>query len=350
MHISILKIKIMKRFKSMYVFVVVLLSTFTYGQENLRMFVRENKVPCTGVGPMECLQVKYGNDKDWQLFYDHIQGFNFEKGNRYEIMVVRTKRQGNIPADASSYEYKLKSIVSKTAVKEKKGLYNTKMVLTQLNGKKISSGKAYITINEETGTISGKNGCNNFNVKYTKLSSKNQIKTDSPFGTLMACEPAGMKLEQDFTEAIKNKKFKIVKKNNKVQFRNLKNKVVMEFAIPTQNQLWSYIAKNNWKLIMLENVGQDYGRAAINFDPTKKLVSGNTGCNGFSGTYESTNDLITFNNVRTTLMACTNEEANKTEQKMLSFLNNKDLRFDVADQTLNFYLNDKLVMMFGVTK
>ncbi|MFW0739775.1 META domain-containing protein [Flavobacterium sp. T12S277] len=340
----------MRRFKGMYVFMIVLLSSITYGQENLRMFVRENKVPCQGVAPMECLQVKYDNDKDWQFFYNHIEGFNFEQGNRYELMVTRTKRQGVVPADASLYEYKLKSIISKTAVKEQKGIYNTKMILTQLNGKKINNGKAFITINLETGTISGKNGCNNFNVKYTKLAAKNQIKTDAPFGTLMACDDKSMKLEHEFSEAIKDKKFKIVKKNNKVQFKNLKNKTVMEFAIPTQNELWSFIGKNNWKLIMLENVGMDYGRASIKFDTAKKQVSGNTGCNNFGGTYESKGDRVVFNNVRTTAMACIGEEGNKTEQKVVSYLNSKELRFDVADQTLNFYLNGKLVMMFGVTK
>jgi heat shock protein HslJ len=340
----------MKRFKSMYVFVVVLLSTFTYGQENLKMFVKESKVPCTGVAPMECLQVKYDKDKDWQLFYDHIEGFNFEKGNRYEIMVTRTKRPEPIPADASAYQYKLKSIISKTPVNTEKGIYNTKMILTQLNGKKINNGKAFITINDETGTISGKNGCNNFNVKYTKFSAKNQIKTDSPFGTLMACNDESMKLEGEFTKAIKNKTFKIVKKNNKVQFKSAKNKTIMEFSIPTQSDLWSFIGKNNWKLIMLENVGQDYGRASIKFDIAEKRVSGNTGCNNFSGTYSNTDDHVVFNQVRTTLMACIGDDSNKTEQKMLSYLNNKDLRFDVADQTLNFYLDDKLVMMFGVTK
>ncbi|WP_431241401.1 META domain-containing protein [Flavobacterium sp. P21] len=339
----------MKRFKCMYVFVVVLLSTFTYGQESLKMFVKESKVPCQGVGPMECLQVKYDNDKDWQLFYDHIEGFNFEKGNRYEILVTRTKRQEPIPADASAYQYKLKSIISKTPVSKEKGIYNTKMILTQLNGKKINSGKAFITINDETGTISGKNGCNNFNVKYTKLSSKNQIKTNSPMGTLMACDDESMKLEQEFNVAITNKKFKIVKKNNTVQFKNAKNKVVMEFSIPTQDQLWSFIAKNNWKLIALENVGQDYGKASIKFNPAEKKVSGNTGCNNFFGTYETNGDRISFDKIATTRMACIGE-GNKTEQKIVSYLNSKDLRLDVADQTLNFYLNDKLVMMFGITK
>ena len=339
----------MKRFKCMYVFVVVLVSAFTYGQESLKMFVKESKVPCQSAGPMECLQVKYDKDKEWQLFYDHIEGFNFEKGNRYEIMVTRTKRPEPIPADASSYQYKLKSIISKTPVNTEKGIYNTKMILTQLNGKKINSGKAFITINDETCTISGKNGCNNFNVKYTKLSAKNQIKTNSPMGTLMACNDESMKLEQEFSAAITKKKFKIVKKNNTVQFKNAKNKVVMEFSIPTQDQLWSFIEKNNWKLIALENVGQDYGRASIKFNVAEKKVSGNTGCNNFSGSYETNDDRISFDKVASTRMACIGE-GNETEQKMLSYLNNKDLRFDVADQTLNFYLNDKLVMMFGITK
>ena len=339
----------MKRFKCMYVFVVVLVSAFTYGQESLKMFVKESKVPCQGVGPMECLQVKFDKDKEWQLFYDHIEGFNFEKGNRYEIMVTRTKRPEPIPADASAYQYKLKSIISKSPVSTEKGIYNTKMILTQLNEKKINSGKAFITINDETGTISGKNGCNNFNVKYTKLSAKNQIKTNSPMGTLMACYDESMKLEQEFSTAITKKKFKIVKKNNTVQFKNAKNKVVMEFSIPTQDQLWSFIEKNNWKLIALENVGQDYGRASIKFNVAEKKVSGNRGCNNFSGIYETNGDHISFDKVASTRMACIGE-GNETEQKVLSYLNNKDLRFDVADQTLNFYLNDKLVMMFGITK
>ncbi|MCV9929764.1 META domain-containing protein [Flavobacterium sp. LS1R49] len=342
----------MKNLKCMFVLMMVtLVTSFTYGQETLKMFVKENKVPCQGVGPMECLQVKYDNKKDWQFFYDHIDGFNFEKGNRYEITVIRTKRQGLIPADASSYEYKLKSIISKTPVTAVKGIYDTKMTLTRLNGKTISTGNVYLTINPETGTISGKSGCNRFSVNYTQLASKNQIQIGSSIGTLMACDEASMKLEQNFTKAIQDKKFKIVQKNNKVQFKNLKNKIIMEFTIPTQNDIWSFIGKNDWKLIMLENVGQDYGKASIKFDTATKKVSGNSGCNNFFGTYTlKGNDHIQFGNLGSTRMACIDPEAAKTEQKILSLLDNKDIRFDVAEQTLNFYLDDKLIMMFGTIK
>ncbi|MCD0472274.1 META domain-containing protein [Flavobacterium sp. JAS] len=341
----------MRKIKSVGVFMVFLLSTLSYGQETLKMFVKENKVPCTGVAPMECLMVKYNNDKDWQLFYHHIEGFNFEKDNRYEIMVVKTKKQGSIPADASSYKYTLKSIVSKTPATSVKGIYNTKMILTNLNGKKINTGNVYITIDSNTQTISGKSGCNNFNVKYTELPSKYQIQTNLPFGNLKACDQETMKLEQDFLDVMKDNKFKIVKKNNTVQFKNLKNKTIMEFSIPTQNDVWSFIEKNNWKLIMLENVGQDYGSAFIKFDRKGNKVNGNSGCNNFFGTYSvSNNDHIKFGGMASTRRACLDKEANKTEQKILSYLSNNDLRFDVAEQTLNFYLGDKLVMMFGISK
>lgn len=330
---------------------VTVVSSLSYGQETLKMFVKENKVPCQGVAPMECLQIRYNNKSDWQFFYDHIEGFNFEKGNRYELLVIRTKRQGVVPADASSYEYKLKSIISKTPVTKTKGIYDTKMILTRLNGKEINTGNVYLTINEATGMINGRSGCNNFGAKFTKLSSKDQIQIGSPYGTLMACDEKNMKLEQDFTNAIKDKKFKIVKKNNKVQFKNSKNKIIMEFSIPTQNDIMSFIAKNNWKLIMLVNVGQDYGRASIKFDPTTKKVSGNTGCNNFFGTYTlKGDDHIAFGALGSTRMACNDEEVTKTERKMLSLLSDKELRFDVAEQTLNFYLGDRLIMMFGIVK
>ncbi|MFH7010900.1 META domain-containing protein [Flavobacterium sp. FlaQc-52] len=349
---SITKFETMKRFKKMYVFMMLLLvSAFTYGQETIKMTVKENKVPCQGVAPMECLEVKYDNGKDWELFYDHIEGFNFEKGNRYEIIVIRTKRQGIVPADASSYLYKLKSIVSKKPVTRSNGIYNTKMILTRLNGKTINTKSVYMTIDPTTETISGKSGCNNFNAKYKKLNSKNGIQISAGAGTLMACNDAAMKVERDFLDAIKDKKYKIVKKKNVVQFKNSKNKTIMEFSIPTQNDLWSYIGKNDWKLISLENVGQDYGRASIKFNIAEKKVNGNSGCNNFFGSYTASGDnSIQFSNIASTRMACLNEEANKTEQKILSFLNDKKLRFDVADQTLNFYLDNKLVMMFGVAK
>ncbi len=57
------------------------------------------KQDCVGVAPMRCLVV------NGELFYDSIQGFEFEEGTEYEVLVARTERE-NVPADASKYQYR----------------------------------------------------------------------------------------------------------------------------------------------------------------------------------------------------------------------------------------------------
>ncbi|MGJ1434177.1 DUF4377 domain-containing protein [Sphingobacterium spiritivorum] len=67
-----------------------------------------------GVLQKECLQVKWMKEqKEWELFYDDIEGFSYEKGYEYELVVTEEKVE-NPPADASSVKYKLVKQVSKT--------------------------------------------------------------------------------------------------------------------------------------------------------------------------------------------------------------------------------------------
>lgn len=82
------------------------------GAEELRLFVGPQLVPCVGVGPMECLQVRQSPDEEWQLFYDSIEGFDFEPGYLYELRVERHE-VSPVPADGSSYRYVLIRVVRK---------------------------------------------------------------------------------------------------------------------------------------------------------------------------------------------------------------------------------------------
>ncbi len=83
--------------------------------EEVRMFVGPEKVPCEGAGPQECLQVKDSPDGEWQLFYDTIEGFQWEPGFIYELR-VNVYQVENPPADGSSLRYELVEVVSKTPV------------------------------------------------------------------------------------------------------------------------------------------------------------------------------------------------------------------------------------------
>lgn len=76
------------------------------------LFVAAERKPCTGVAPMECLQVRESTDRPWQHFYSEIEGFVFEPGFDYELRVLEEK-VANPPADGSSLRWTLVTVVSK---------------------------------------------------------------------------------------------------------------------------------------------------------------------------------------------------------------------------------------------
>lgn len=223
-----------------------------------------------------------------------------------------------------------------------------KLILTKMNGNAVEGTSVYITIDEGNTVISGKSGCNNLNINFTQK-SKSCIKTGSGMVTMMVCSEAEMKLERAFLETIQNRKFRVKTKGDKVMFKNWWGKTLLEFEIQTTETAWNYIAKNNWKLLMLHNIGQDYGDAAIKFDLKEHRVTGNTGCNSFFGNFNVEGEYITFNQMGATKKYC-DTETNKTESKVLSILSDKKLRYDVADQTLNLYDGDRMIMVFGIVK
>jgi hypothetical protein len=67
-------------------------------------------VSCTGVAPMQCLQVKKGNKTE--LFYASIAGFSPVSGHAYRLLVKEDKIE-NPPADGSSLSYTLIRMLSK---------------------------------------------------------------------------------------------------------------------------------------------------------------------------------------------------------------------------------------------
>lgn len=85
--------------------------------EIVTLFVGPERVPCVGVAPQECLQVRYSPEEDYQLFYSTIQGFEFEPGFNYELLVQKTPVE-NPPADASSFAWTLVEVVSQTPASE----------------------------------------------------------------------------------------------------------------------------------------------------------------------------------------------------------------------------------------
>jgi hypothetical protein len=81
--------------------------------DTTRLWIGPERVECEGVAPMMCLQVATSEDGDYQLFYDMIEGFDYQEGTSYVIDVSITEVE-NPPADASSLQYTLVEIVEES--------------------------------------------------------------------------------------------------------------------------------------------------------------------------------------------------------------------------------------------
>ncbi|UYW00972.1 META domain-containing protein [Flavobacterium agricola] len=332
----------MRKIKSFGVLVFTLVSFMSFAQKtkNVKIEIKPYLVACSeqALTPT-CLQAKVSGTNGWQPLNNAIAGFEYEKGYNYKLKAVRTE------TSPGTYTYELKKLISKKQA-PLMNVYNKKLILTKLNGQNVSVSGVYATVDPTNQTIYGKSGCNNFNVSYT-TDKKGILSVYSSMGTLMACEDAKMKLEFEFLSAFQNQKFKVTEANNVVTFTNVATKQTIEFKIETAKDVWSFINGKEWKLIQLDNVGKDYGNAYIQFDVAEKRISGNAGCNRIFGGFETEGNQISFSQVGATRMMCSDGDAMQTESKVLAYLNAPGLSFDVADQTLNFYLNNKLVMMFA---
>ncbi|QXB29095.1 DUF4377 domain-containing protein [Aeromonas sp. FDAARGOS 1405] len=85
-------------------------------QQGETLYINSQLVDCVGVGPMQCMQVRSDEQQPWTLFYQQIEGFQFEPGYQYQLTVSK-EQLTNVPADASSLRYQLIKVVSKIASK-----------------------------------------------------------------------------------------------------------------------------------------------------------------------------------------------------------------------------------------
>lgn len=85
---------------------------FSSCKETKRVFIANTLVDCVGVGPQKCMLYKEDPNDKWTYFYDTIEGFKYEEGYNYEIVVTVTKIENPL-ADGSSLHYSLVKIISK---------------------------------------------------------------------------------------------------------------------------------------------------------------------------------------------------------------------------------------------
>lgn len=192
-------------------------------------WINSRKVDCTGVSPMKCLEIqKNKNSNKWELFYDNINGFDFEEGYLYKIVVKEIKKTTkNLPADASSIEYELVKIIEKK-IDNKLKLHDI-WALETVNGNKINPKDfmkhPQLEINLTKNKIFGNDGCNNFSGGIKKINN-NVLQFTALLSTRMSCPK--MELSNEISNCLKQvNTYKL--ENLKLSFYNSKGKELLKF-------------------------------------------------------------------------------------------------------------------------
>ncbi|MEV0248273.1 DUF4377 domain-containing protein [Nocardia sp. NPDC050712] len=87
-------------------------ATTTPAAERFEIEVADQEVPCTGVAPMRCLQVRKDSQAPWELHYFGIEGFDYQPGFTYRLLVEQ-RPWVNPPADAPSSTWHLVTVIAK---------------------------------------------------------------------------------------------------------------------------------------------------------------------------------------------------------------------------------------------
>jgi heat shock protein HslJ len=131
-------------------------------------WINSAKLPCSGVGPMSCLQIQEGDkiqEGKWQNFYSNIEGFDYQPGNIYQIKVSVFKLPEPIPADASSLGYKLVEIISQEPDRTLRLTDIWKVIeMGEIKNPMTREKSLTMEINVSERRVFGFSGCNTFRV------------------------------------------------------------------------------------------------------------------------------------------------------------------------------------------
>jgi uncharacterized lipoprotein YbaY/heat shock protein HslJ len=100
------------------------------------------------------------------------------------------------------------------------------------------------------------------------------------------------------------------------------------------------LAGRRWVLTDIGNQRVSADKPFIEFNNQERRVSGDAGCNLFSGGYETSGARLKFTNVAGTLRACIDARANRLETRFLQTLSRVN-EFTVTGDTLRLYANNR---------
>ena len=305
----------------------------TEGGRIVTAWIGPELVDCVGVAPQQCMQVKTNPDDDYGLFYDQIDGFEFEEGYEYELQVLVEPVQ-NPAQDASALKFTLIEVVSKTPAAATGGeettdesvevtveagaeaaaplalegptwLLNT---YVDLQGQPTQSlPDTRVTITFADGQVSGSAGCNNYFGTYEMDGSSLTI--GQVGSTMMACFPDEVVLQETaFLANLGNVAgYEIV--DNQLHLLDADGQTILIFSEDVTPSLtgtiWTVNAYNNGNEAVVSVLDGTEMTAVFS---EVGIVGGSAGCNSYRASFEADETIITIGPAAVTRKACADPE------------------------------------------
>lgn len=186
-----------------------LVAACAYEAHERRLTIAPDPVPCADGTPGSCLRVTDAMGDSWITGLDEIDGFTYEPGFTYELLVEEASEAAEIEA-ATPPRLKLIQVVSRQASGEAGTALNadlgrTGWVLSAIEPSdrpEADWAESGITARFDVSDqrLSGFAGCNNYSAALTLSGARMQV--SEPAATRKACPAPVMELEQDYLERI----------------------------------------------------------------------------------------------------------------------------------------------------
>lgn len=209
-----------------------------------------------------------------------------------------------------------------------------------LDSTRLLAGTTDIIVSAEfaDGQISGENGCNRYNGAYTSDAAKGTMTIGPDLATTqMACPGIRARLEAAFMAALP-KVAKYTATADTLTLLDSSGKTLLRFTASNGAEA----IKGSWEATMIYTGTAlqspvEGSTLTATFDGTQ--ISGNSGCNTFSGGYTTSGETIAIGTLASTQRACADPAVDTQEQQYLTALGLAKT-FTVAGNRLDLYRED----------
>lgn len=209
------------RFLSFLIVLIVCQSCST----GTRLMVSPLKTPCADA---TCLQVRENKNQDWVTLVSPIEGFTFEEGYEYELLVEKANKDSPLTADT---KYKMKKIRTrkdfKSIIQEMK-LANASWLMTSSPERtSLMKYNMSLDVDATNNKISGKGPCNRFFATIS-FGYKN-LRIENIAGTKIFC-PESMADEKEYYKLLETV-VSYEQANSLLMLKDHNNKTIFSFSL-----------------------------------------------------------------------------------------------------------------------